>query len=163
MLYTVCRTDCSLCSACAPSGILKMLVYRIVCEDVKNTYTHRDNVSSPSGRLLQLLLTMRDNIWWNGAMKEQKWIFCFDFCLKKLLRWWACMHSLICSCFSLLAKESTCLHLHEAHHLFFFLFFFFHWDQWLRMNNLVSYSTSPPGSCWRSTSQKLPIISSWLH
>lgn len=31
------------------------------------------------------------------------------------------------------------------------------------MHILVNFSTSPPGSRWRSTPQNLPIISSWLH
>lgn len=141
-----------------------------VYEDVKNAHTfwHRDNVLSQRGCLLPLLYTMRDNIRWNGAMKEQKWIFCCDFCLKELWRWWACVHSLICSCISLwafaesraLTGKNTRLHLHETHRIFIY---FFYWDQWRLMNNLVSFPTSPPGSRWRSTSQKLPIISSWLH
>lgn len=47
------------------------------------------------------------------------------------------------------------------------LFFFSSWgqggDKWQLMHILVNFSTSPPGSRWRSTPQNLPIISSWLH
>ena len=55
-------------------------------------------------------------------------------------------------------RESLSPHLHETHCIYIYLFIYR--DQWHLMNNLASFSTSPPGSYWRSTFQKLPIISS---
>ena len=102
-MYSDGPTHRSLLCICVSNGILYILV--TVYEDVKNAHTfwHRDNVLSQRGCLLQLLYTMRDNIRWNGAMREQMWIFCCGFCLKELWRWGVCMHSLICSCISLWA------------------------------------------------------------
>lgn len=166
-MYTDSPTDRSLLCICVSDGTLKILVSVLYMRMWKTPthfgteimFYHREVVSCRS--YTQCGITY-------GEMERWKSKNEFSAVISELWRWWACVHSLICSCISLwafaesraLTGKNTCLHLHETHRIFIL---FFYWDQWRLMNNLVSFPTSPPGSHWRSTSQKLPIISSWLH